>query len=72
MDELSKLPPTAWVLIAAAAALGFGAVLGVALVPAVPRAQGAARRGAPPAPEHLVDMLVPDGMGGGSTSTSCC
>ena len=32
MDELAKLTPTAWGLIAAAAALGFG-FMGVALVP---------------------------------------
>ena len=39
--------------------------MGVALVPPVPRAQGAARGGYRRLREHLMDMLVPDGMGGG-------
>ena len=65
MDELEKLPPTAWALIVAAAILGFAAAwvwrwyrayrLRAALR-AVVTAAGS---------DNLVDMLVPDGMGGG-------
>ncbi|HUI60186.1 MAG TPA: nuclease-related domain-containing protein [Steroidobacteraceae bacterium] len=65
MDELKNLPPTAWVLIAAAAVLGFAGSwlwrwyrhyrIRAALRAAVTAAGS----------DHLVDMLVPDGMGGG-------
>jgi hypothetical protein len=65
VEELQKLPPTAWVLIAAAAVLGFaGSWLWrwyrqyssrKALRAAVTAAGS----------DHLVDMLVPDGMGAG-------
>ena len=65
MEELEKLPPTAWALIAAAAILGFAAAwvwrwyrqyrMRSALRTAVTAAGS----------DHLVDMLVPDGMGGG-------
>ncbi|TLY77300.1 MAG: NERD domain-containing protein [Gammaproteobacteria bacterium] len=65
MEELKNLPPTAWVLIAGAAVLGFGLSwlwrwyrqyrTRKALRTAVTAAGS----------EHLVDMLVPDGMGGG-------
>ncbi len=65
MEELEKLPPTAWALIAAAAVFGFLAAwlwrwyrqyrLRAALRTAVTAAGS----------DHLVDMLVPDGMGGG-------
>lgn len=65
MEELEKLPPTAWGLIAAAAILGFAAAwvwrwyrqyrMRAALRTAVTAAGS----------DHLVDMLVPDGMGGG-------
>jgi hypothetical protein len=65
VDELEKLPPTAWVLIAVAAVLGFAAAWILrwyrqyrnrAALRAAVTAAGA---------DHLVDMLVPDGMGGG-------
>lgn len=65
MEELEKLSPTAWALIAAAAVFGFLAAwlwrwyrqyrLRAALRTAVTAAGS----------DHLVDMLVPDGMGGG-------
>ncbi|MBV8854422.1 MAG: NERD domain-containing protein [Sinobacteraceae bacterium] len=65
MEELEKLSPTAWGLIAAAAVFGFLAAwlwrwyrqyrLRAALRTAVTAAGS----------DHLVDMLVPDGMGGG-------
>ena len=65
MDELQKLSPTAWALIAAAAVFGFIAAwlwrwyrqyrMRSALRAAVTAAGS----------DHLVDMLVPDGMGGG-------
>jgi hypothetical protein len=65
VEELENLPPTAWALIVAAGLLGFGGHwllrwyrhyrLRAALRTAV-TATGS---------DHLVDMLVPDGMGGG-------
>jgi len=65
LEELKNLPPTAWVLVAGAALLGFGLSwlwrwyrqyrTRKALRTAVTAAGS----------EHLVDMLVPDGMGGG-------
>ncbi|HKT71616.1 MAG TPA: nuclease-related domain-containing protein [Steroidobacteraceae bacterium] len=65
MEELQRLPPTAWVLVAVAAMLGFAGSwiwrwyrhyrLRAALRAAVTAAGS----------DHLVDMLVPDGMGGG-------
>ncbi len=65
MDELSRLTPTAWVLIGAAAVLG-------SLITWLIRwyrqySSRKALRNAVTAAgsEHLVDMLVPDGMGGG-------
>ena len=64
MDELRRLPPTAWILIGCAAALGFGTSWAwrwyrhyrarKALHAAV--TSGTA--------DHLIDSLVPDGMGG--------
>ena len=64
MEELQKLPPTAWLLIAAAGALGF-------LLFWVWRwyRQHRARKALQAAvtagcADHLIDSLVPDGMGG--------
>jgi hypothetical protein len=65
LEELSNLPPTAWVLIIGAAAVGFG----ISWLWRWYRNYSArkALRGAVTAAgsDHLVDMLVPDGMGGG-------
>src|ERR1700759_1234457 len=65
MEELEKLPPTAWALIAAAAVFGFAAAwvwrwyrqyrLRAALRQTVTSAGS----------DYLVELLVPDGMGGG-------
>ena len=65
MEDLARLPPAAWVLIAAAAGGGFGVSwlwrwyrlysTRKALRTAVTSAGS----------DHLVDILVPDGMGGG-------
>ena len=65
MDEIEKLPPTAWALIATAAALGFG----VSWLWRWYR-QYSARKSLRLAvtaagSDHVVDVLVPDGMGGG-------
>ena len=65
MDELSRLPPAAWVLIVAAATVGFGLswlwrwyrqYSARKALRTIVTAAGS---------DHLVDMLVPDGMGGG-------
>lgn len=65
MEELSNLPPTAWALIVCAAAVGFGIswlwrwyrqYAARKVLRAAVTAAGS---------DHLVDMLVPDGMGGG-------
>ncbi len=65
MDELSKLTPTAWALIAAAAAVGFGlswAWRWYRQFRARKLLRAAVTGGSS---EHLIDVLVPDGMGGG-------
>ena len=65
MNDLSQLPPTAWVLIASAAALGFGAALAWRWYRQY-RARKALRVAVTGgAADHMVGMLVPDGMGGG-------
>jgi hypothetical protein len=65
VDELSKLPPTAWILIAGAAALGFGFSWAWRWYRHY-RARKALRAAVTGgAADHLVDRLVPDGMGGG-------
>ena len=65
MDELSRLPPIAWILIGCAAALGF--VLAWAWRWYRKYRAHKALRAAVTAgcADYLVDMLVPDGMGGG-------
>ena len=64
MDELSKLPPTAWLLIAAAAALGFAAAWAWRWYRQY-RARRLLRAAVTAgAADHLIDTLVPDGMGG--------
>jgi hypothetical protein len=65
VEELKNLPPTTWALVAAAAVLGFAGSwlwrwyrhyrMRAALRTAVTAAGS----------DHLVDMLVPDGMGAG-------
>jgi len=65
VNDLSQLPPTAWVLIACAAALGFGAALAWRWYGHY-RARKALRVAVTGgAADHLIDTLVPDGMGGG-------
>ena len=64
MEELRRLPPTAWLLIACAVALGFGLSLAWRWY-----RQYRARRALHAAvtagcTDHLIDSLVPDGMGG--------
>jgi hypothetical protein len=64
-DELSKLTPTAWGLIVAAAAIGFGLSWAWRWYRQY-RARKALRAAVTAgASEHLIDVLVPDGMGGG-------
>jgi Nuclease-related domain len=64
VEELRRLPPTAWLLIACAVALGFGLSLAWRWY-----RQYRARRALHTAvtagcTDHLIDSLVPDGMGG--------
>lgn len=64
MEELSRLPPVAWVLIAAATAVGFGLSWAWRTYRAY-RARRALRSAViAGAADHVVDVLVPDGMGG--------
>jgi len=64
VTELSKLPPMAWVLIGAAVLLGFGLALAWRWYRHY-RARRALRAAVTAgASEHLIDSLVPDGMGG--------
>jgi len=65
VDELSKLTPTAWVLIVCAAALGFALALAWRWYRGY-RARKALRAAViGGSTEHLINMMVPDGMGGG-------
>ena len=65
MDELSKLTPMAWLLIGCAAVLGFALALGWRWYRGY-RARKALRAAVTAgSSEHLIDMMVPDGMGGG-------
>jgi hypothetical protein len=65
VNDLSQLPPTAWVLIAGAAALGFGAALAWRWYRQY-RARKALRVAVTGgAADHMANALVPDGMGGG-------
>lgn len=65
MDEIEKLPPTAWVLIAIAAALGFG-VSWLWRWYRQYRARKSLRLAVTgTGSDHLIDVLVPDGMGAG-------
>jgi len=64
VDELSRLPPAAWLLIAAAAVLGFGlswAWRWYRKYRARKLLRAAVTAGSA---DHLIDSLVPDGMGG--------
>jgi Nuclease-related domain len=64
VNELSKLPPIAWVLIGCAAALGFAFAWAWRWYRRY-RARRALRAAVTAgSADHLVDMLVPDGMGG--------
>jgi hypothetical protein len=63
VDELRNLPPTAWGLIALAAALGFAAAWACRWYRQY-RARKALRTAVTAgAADHLIDSLVPDGMG---------
>jgi Nuclease-related domain len=65
VDELRRLSPTAWVLIACAAAFGFGLSWAWRWYRQY-RARKALRAAVTGGcSDHLVDTLVPDGMGGG-------
>jgi len=65
VEELNKLTPTAWVLIGCAVALGFALSWAWRWYRQY-RARKALRAAVTAgASEHLIDMLVPDGMGGG-------
>lgn len=65
MDEIEKLPPTAWVLIAVALGLGFG-ISWLWRWYRQYRARKSLRLAVTAAgTDHVVDVLVPDGMGGG-------
>jgi len=69
VNDLSKLPPTAWVLIGCAAALGFGAALAWRWYRQY-RARKALRVAVTGgAADHLVDTLVPDGTVSSRKST---
>jgi hypothetical protein len=64
VNELEKLPPTAWFMIAGAAVLGFGLALAWRWY-ARYRARKALRQAVTGgAADHIADCLVPDGMGG--------
>jgi len=64
VDELSRLPPVAWVLMVGAAALGFGLSWGWRWYRKY-RARRALRAAViAGSAEHLINTLVPDGMGG--------
>ncbi len=65
MEDLRRLPPAAWALVAAAAGLGFG-VSWLWRWYRYYSARKALRTAVIHAGlDHLVDVLVPDGMGGG-------
>jgi Nuclease-related domain len=65
VDELSQLPPIVWVLVAGAVAFGFGLSLLWRWYRRY-RARKALRNAVTAgATDHLIDALVPDGMGGG-------
>src|ERR1700757_862088 len=65
VDELSRLPPMAWVLIACAVAFGFGLSLAWRWYRRY-RARKALRSAVTGgAADHMANALVPDGVGGG-------
>jgi hypothetical protein len=65
LDELAKLSPTAWMLIAGAAVLGFGVSFGWRWYRRY-RARKALRTAITAgSADHIANCLVPDGMGGG-------
>ena len=65
MSELARLPPTAWILIAGAAVLGFATAWGWRWYRRY-RARRALRVAVTAgSSDHLANCLVPDGMGGG-------
>ncbi len=65
MDQLSQLPPIVWVLLAGAVAFGFGLSLLWRWYRRYRARKALHTAVIAGTMEHLVDALVPDGMGGG-------
>src|SRR5689334_9483311 len=65
VDEIEKLPPTAWVLIGAAAAVGFGVSWAWRWYRQYSARKSLLQAVTAAGSDHTVDVLVPDGMGGG-------
>ena len=65
MDQLSELPPIVWVLLAGAVAFGFGLSLLWRWYRRYRARKALHTAVIAGTMEHLVDALVPDGMGGG-------
>jgi len=65
VEDLQKLPPTAWVLIAGAAVLGFAGHWAWRWYQQYSNRKALRAAVTAAGSDHLVDMLVPDGMGAG-------
>jgi hypothetical protein len=64
-EELKHLPPSAWVMVAGAAVLGFAGSWVWRWYRQYSARKALRAAVAATGSDHLVDMLVPDGMGGG-------